>query len=374
MPIAVAADDGHLYAVMGRRDGVDVSSHIAALLKAPQRPFSASSALDRSSQKARPKFRVLSTFLIFSALTASGCGYASVSYSPPFAPVEFSIDTNGTVSVHGDVKLVTPLGEFSVNAGIFKNLRSHPNSLLVVIRHKQNGELFDVGYRINTREQLSVVLDGHIHLTISNSRVFVDASRGRVRNVKISSLNPRPKPNTARSAASRRPAPVILFTDPLTLGSHPGGPQFYPVYGYGYASDGFHMYGDCGRYELRTVTTRNTDISVTVTWLRGDPLAEFGILFRNTYIYWMRGNGKWGVYKDISDRVPPTPSRFIHIGVNRLRVHMKGPHIEFYIDGRKLGSINDASSLSGDMGLYAYGGNSPRNEVVFTNLVVRRVS
>src|ERR1039458_9262299 len=115
----------------------------------------------------------------------------------------------------------------------------------------------------------------------------------------------------------------------------------------------------------------DADISVTARWVSGGPGATFGISFRGQYFFEIRGDGSW--YAQRSDIegywIPPTRDPAIHIGTNRLRVRMRGAHIEFYIDGHKLGERFDSSSLQGGIEMLAYNGG----EVVFTDLLVRSI-
>src|SRR2546430_10012852 len=76
---------------------------------------------------------------------ASGCGSATetvgVSYKPPFVPVIFAINSNGTISIQGNYSIVTPVGTFGLEANVSDTLQPIDNAFLLVIRHHQIGSV-----------------------------------------------------------------------------------------------------------------------------------------------------------------------------------------------------------------------------------------
>ncbi len=132
----------------------------------------------------RAILRVILTAIVTVAL--SGCGEAVLNYSPPvFSAVEFSIGSDGQVSVHAGPSIVTPIGSFSVEDGVSHDFTPPDNSTLVVIRHWQHGHLHDSAYSLRATKALVVVLDGRTTITASNRQFFVDASAGTVRRILV---------------------------------------------------------------------------------------------------------------------------------------------------------------------------------------------
>ncbi len=283
---------------------------------------------------------------------------------PPIAPITFSIDTNGVISVHGDATAVTPLGEFSLEAGAFKTIKPGSSSILVVIRHTRDGQEIDAAYTVDSSEQLSVTLDGHIQLTITNRKVFIDASAGKVRSIKIATAGSAGSGNTHAGGN-------VLLDDPLTASGHAS----YQSSLDSFQSDGYHITGDFGQGFMEPYSFGNADVSVEVRWLRGDRgSATFGFTFRDIYTFTVNGDGYWSIATfGGADLVSPTFNSAIHAGKNYLRVVMEGPEVKYYANGNLLGESNDRTRLSGAVGFYAYGGNNTNNEVVFNDLLVTKV-
>lgn len=130
------------------------------------------------------------------ALFVTSCGGTSqlqndvtLSYTLPLIPITFSIDTNGHISVSASVNIVTELGEISVSTGAQASPFSVPNnSLLVVIRHQENGNLVDSGYQIDTGGQGSIDVQGNINEVNvgwngNSNSVFIDASNGNITSI-----------------------------------------------------------------------------------------------------------------------------------------------------------------------------------------------
>lgn len=123
-----------------------------------------------------------------------------------------------------------------------------------------------------------------------------------------------------------------------------------------------------------------TDARVTVqaTQLSGPTDSPYGIVFRvsslgNFYGYEVNADGSWFVWKcvksDCTKIVPVTQTTKLQSGVgqvNTLSVLMQGSHFEFFINGDKVGTADDDTFTSGNVGLEAGKGI----EVAFSNLSI----
>lgn len=143
---------------------------------------------------------VTSLLMLALALALAGCGDpgadVTVSYTLPFAPVTFSLNSSGHISVSLTGKFVSEIGEFDVTAeGGASPFASSPeqepkNVLIVIIRHKQDGILVDSAYRVNVEGKGRVSFDGHFsEVTVTwdgtSTTIFVDASRGDITKIVI---------------------------------------------------------------------------------------------------------------------------------------------------------------------------------------------
>lgn len=158
-------------------------------------------------------FRVLATLLVATGiiLSLAGCGNGAqnaitVSYTTPFIPVTFSIDSSGNIGVSTGLNIVTEVGEFSVHVGsAISAFAVQANALVITIRHYENGNLVDTGYKINTGGVGSADIQGNINEVKvawngQNNTIFIDASNGDITSIVIQG-------NTS-STTSNVPAPV----------------------------------------------------------------------------------------------------------------------------------------------------------------------
>src|SRR6185437_2452980 len=103
-------------------------------------------------------------------VSITGCGgepdnAVTISYTLPIAPITFSFDTDGHISVSVSAEIVTELGELQVSAGsaITPFATSAPDNVLILtIRHKEDGNLVDTGYQIDTTGVGSADVQGDI--------------------------------------------------------------------------------------------------------------------------------------------------------------------------------------------------------------------
>ena len=66
--------------------------------------------------KISPQRAIFTLPLMIMLFFSSGCGSPTANveaqYTPPFIPVTFAIDVNGTISIKGNLRIVTPVGTF----------------------------------------------------------------------------------------------------------------------------------------------------------------------------------------------------------------------------------------------------------------------
>jgi len=120
---------------------------------------------------------------------------ASVSYKPPFAPVVFTIDTNGVITVTAEASVETPIGEFAVDTGGYAAQGGAdsppPDKLVVIIRHLKQGQAVDSVWAISTSDQeVSVTTDGLTQITVTSHQVFIDATKSIIRRITIKDIRP----------------------------------------------------------------------------------------------------------------------------------------------------------------------------------------
>jgi hypothetical protein len=148
-------------------------------------------------------------------------------------------------------------------------------------------------------------------------------------------------------------------------------------------SDGYHIRNGSICY-APIDSQADADIKVHVTQLSGSTELFYGIVLRSTpgehyYLFGIDGNGKWlFVNVPSTSQLPvsliaPTLDGAIHSGVkevNALEVKMKGSHFDFFINGTKVGEINDSHYAAGQIGLSGEDGV----EVVYTDLSIVKVN
>jgi hypothetical protein len=148
-------------------------------------------------------------------------------------------------------------------------------------------------------------------------------------------------------------------------------------------SDGYHIMSGSICY-APIGSQADADIKVSVVQLSGSTELFYGIVLRSTprehyYLFGIDGNGKWlFVNVPSTTRLPvsviaQTLDSAIHSGlhaVNILEVKMKGSHFEFFINGAKVGEINDSHYVTGQIGLSGEDGV----EVVYTDLSIVKVN
>lgn len=165
-------------------------------------------------------------------LFLSGCGGATptvsgaLTYKPPFAPVTFAIDTNGTISVQGNFSIATPIGTFGLEANIADSLQPQDNTILLIIRHKQGGKVVDDVYKIQTgQDEVRVVTNGTTVIDVTSHKVFIDASSGSIQSISVRDTRWNDQSNTSPTLVpTSAPAPIPTPTPTPTPSPTPPPP------------------------------------------------------------------------------------------------------------------------------------------------------
>jgi len=146
-------------------------------------------------------------------------------------------------------------------------------------------------------------------------------------------------------------------------------------------SDGLHVHDNFACLTQAGSLT-NIDVTVQVKQINGDTTQPYGIEVRRSDSGWdefdIDGNSRYVVFKcedgdcTTSTRVVDfTMSAAINGGLNAtnaLEVRAVGSHFDFYVNGTKVGVVDDASFAAGDVGLSANDGV----EVVYTSLKITK--
>src|SRR5579872_2228972 len=136
---------------------------------------------------------LVTVILVLSLISCNTAGQTIiVSYTTPFVPVTFSIDSNGNISVNATANFATEIGDFAVT--VVSSVATVPapaNSIALTIRHKQNGQLFDAVYQLNTGKAGSAVVQGNnisevkVAWNGDSNSIFIDASNGDITSIEI---------------------------------------------------------------------------------------------------------------------------------------------------------------------------------------------
>lgn len=318
--------------------------------------------------------RLVALFAIFAAV-ATGCSSGAAQYKPPLLPIIFTIDLNGNIAIAGSARVITPLGEFSIQGNVFDTIQNDADkSLLVVIRNRRDGIVLDRAYRVSVQQELVAVLNGNVEVRVTKGRVFVDASNGDIKSIELRPTGPQPvfpdqsPPPTATKSG-------VLLVDPLTSADRRKGLNSYCSR----EIDGYHIRGDAGTCtvdleNLDKADFGDADISVTVSWLSGKPSATYGVNFRGYYLTF-NGDNQWRLnHRSGRELIPLARNPAIKPDINRIRIRSLGTHLEFFVNDVKLGATNDSTQLHGSVGFHGYcGGYCGRNHVVFSDLIVQGV-
>jgi hypothetical protein len=110
--------------------------------------------------------------MLLAGLKLVGSAY----YHPPFIPVTFVIDGDGTISIRADASVATPVGEFGISADPTSHLKVPDNGFLMTIQHVLHGLAMDAVYQINEddSEKIVDIDNGDLVFRFSGKFISVD--------------------------------------------------------------------------------------------------------------------------------------------------------------------------------------------------------
>lgn len=174
-------------------------------------------------QKRSKRLAVIGIIAI--TLVISSCSRISVGggigYQPPIIPVRFSVafsvEPDGSVSFTGGVGIVTDVGTFSADVDFDETVHPVDGETLLVIQHHRRSGLVDSVFRIATWEELVVTLNGHNVVYLSNHKIVIDVSRGRVASLIVKNAE-----TAAPSVATSQPAAPPPASGDVAPSTDPG--------------------------------------------------------------------------------------------------------------------------------------------------------
>jgi hypothetical protein len=146
-----------------------------------------------------PVRRSLAGLLAFVVLAAvSACGgeaSPSVGFKPEFLPVQLNVGPDG-ISISGDSKIVTWLGEFSIGANYSLTAR-RAGEVDVILRNRTKGGIgFDDVYRVRSEgDEFTAVVNGTTTIQVRDGQVLIDITDGTIRSVQFKRSETAPAAN-----------------------------------------------------------------------------------------------------------------------------------------------------------------------------------
>lgn len=189
--------------------------------------------------------------------------------------------------------------------------------------------------------------------------------------------NPSSGTSTVATSGTFTPSLSPIFTDPLTSNANrwPDDQNCF------FRSDGYHIKGGWICYAPTDVPNSFT-FQVDVKRASGPVSDGYGLAVRRVskgseYLFLINGNGHWTIDKCVNSNCSAladwsSSGGAIHTPVNAenaLEVDAHGSHFDFFVNGTKIGQINDSTYSTGICGLA--GGTS--TEVVFSGLVINQM-
>lgn len=174
---------------------------------------------------------------------------------------------------------------------------------------------------------------------------------------------------TAAVAASN-----TLLDDPLKTNANGWANDFHCYF----AQDGYH---NGGGYICYAPIDNQVDgaETVTVSQIAGPDTLAYGLIVRmeddnNYYEFAIDSNSRWAFFKVVNGKTTRLQDYTTNVAINgglntknTLSVTMSGSTFEFYVNGQKMGTKNDATFPEGKWGLAADSGLN----VVFTNYLAK---
>ncbi|HET9142006.1 hypothetical protein [Actinophytocola sp.] len=120
----------------------------------------------------------------------SGAPEPGVAYKPVLLPVKFSVTPQG-VSITGDTSIVTPIGEFSINARYTLPNRP-PGSIFVIIRdHLRGRHGTDDIYQVRAGgDNFTAVVNGRTVIEIRDGHVTIDVTDSVIESIQFRRVEP----------------------------------------------------------------------------------------------------------------------------------------------------------------------------------------
>jgi hypothetical protein len=168
-----------------------------------------------------------------------------------------------------------------------------------------------------------------------------------------------------------------MLDDPLTSNSNGWTDDparcFFQSDGY-HVGKGFTCYAPTALLADDVATVSAKAVSGGSSYVYGIQFRQLPILKLNCYAFLVDTSGNWAVFKTVNDQdtelAPFTRNAAIKQGTqatNILEVRATGGHFEFFVNGTRVGQVNDSTFTRGFTGLFA---NSD-GEAVFANLVIK---
>ena len=131
--------------------------------------------------------RLLSALLLLPAvLLATACAPPKgVTIDWSIGPIQFELNSDGTVGLTGQKQWVTPMGTFSVGQDPDA---AGKDKLALVIRHLKAAAPVDDVFTVPTTADVLVDVDGHTQVGIRGRTVTVDATQAQIREITLTGV------------------------------------------------------------------------------------------------------------------------------------------------------------------------------------------
>lgn len=104
-----------------------------------------------------------------------------VEYQPPFAPISFSVNSDGEISTAFQPSINTFLGEFTIGAEL---AFVQPDEIVVIFRNRREG--IEERYVVETGRNVRILANGQTRIEVSaDGVVIVDITNGQIDDLTI---------------------------------------------------------------------------------------------------------------------------------------------------------------------------------------------
>lgn len=324
--------------------------------------------------------------------------FTSITYRPPFAPIEFVLDSDGHITVQVNANFVTPLGDFQLGGNASPNAQAPDGGILFQIEHLIHGVLMQATYQINenTDEKIVNIDNGQVVITFTGQLKNIDGrghhtilltSPSASGNGQVISL-----PQGSSNSGALVPAGGLIYktSAPGLCDSSGGNWQQNPSAVQSCSDGGLMLAGpDCpcplGVVALVSIPgqtyPRDFVLQVKAAFRGSDSTAFFGFKFRQEtpqdvaqgrggYAFLITQNGHWeynqyssnGARNILSaDELP-----FSVNASNTLDLVVNGSQFSFYVNGRLVSQQDDSAYGQGYLCLVA----EPGAQVLFQDLEI----